>query len=31
VLSYIYRALTLGAHLPGLLRSVDLAPPPSAT
>lgn len=31
VLSYIYRAVTLGAHLPRLLRSVDLAPPPSAT
>ncbi|HEU4959650.1 MAG TPA: MATE family efflux transporter [Sphingomonas sp.] len=25
VLSYIYRALTLGAHLPALLRSADLA------
>jgi MATE family multidrug resistance protein len=30
-LSYIYRALTLGAHLPGLLRAADLAPPPRAT
>lgn len=30
-LSYIYRALTLGAHLPVLLRVGDLAKAPSAT
>ena len=30
-LSYVYRALTLGAYLPGLLRSGDLAHPPAAT
>jgi hypothetical protein len=31
VLSYIFRALTLGAHLPELLRAVDLAHPRPAT
>ena len=30
-LSYVYRALALGAYLPALLRSADLAPAPSAT
>jgi MATE family multidrug resistance protein len=30
-LSYVYRALTLGAHLPALLRSADLAHPRAAT